>query len=185
MAIHTTTGAATTLADGYVYLTDATTSEVTSTQIPTGKTVVKIEGTSWDYQYLNEVVKIAMPVFKWTTKDIQQWITDLKRINQTIEVRGTIASDSVTDTAFIKYNNMRYLIGSLLPYEANFASSDRRGGTFTVVKNRVLPYPGGTSTVQTKFEVICVKASIKELGARLDKFEVMLQLLEGQKKLLG
>ena len=185
MAIHTTKGSATTLTEGYVYLTDCPVESISSSapEIPANYTVVEIEGTVWDFIHTNEMTNHAMPKTTWSSDTIN-WLINLKRIKQVINLRGTIASDS-TDTAQAKKNNIRYLIGSLLNYESGFVSGDNRGGTFTIVRKRTIPTPSGTSTFREKFRVACQKCSIREIGEKLDKFEVVMQLLEGKDKLQG
>jgi len=186
MAIHTTTGAATTMRDGYVYLTDCPVGSIAASapEIPSGYTVVEVEATKFGPEILNNIQNFEIPVFNYTSKDIQNLLINLLRLKQVFELRGTLASDT-TDTCQQKKQNIRYLLGCLLTYEAGWDSTDRRGGTFTVCRMRIIPTSGGTTTFREKFRVGCLKGSIDELGERLEKFELYLQMIEGIDKIKG
>lgn len=99
--------AATTLDAGNIYITDAPSSEITTTQINTGYTVIKIETQKIDYNYNNPVVKIAIPVSggNRATKTAHSFIIDLKRIGEAISVQGFLADES-TERAFTKRENL-------------------------------------------------------------------------------
>jgi hypothetical protein len=184
MAIHTVTVASTTMRDGYVYLTNCPVTSIAASapEIPSGYTVVEIEASKFGHEFYNEIKNFERPVFNYSAKDTSNLLFNLLMVKQIFELRGKLASDT-TDSFQTKKKNLRYLMGSLLSYETGFDTTDRRGGTFTVCRMRVIPTSASTETFREKFRVACIKSNIDELGESLDKAEIMFQLIEGQDKI--